>query len=86
MVRRRRGHFLGSLGHSRRSIQGMRVSLFHLSSHGLPLIDPSIVEFANSEDARRAKEDLADKQLLGRPVFIREVSSRRLEQLAPQQG
>lgn len=32
-----------------------------------------IVEFANAEDAKRAKEDLADKQLLGRPVFIREV-------------
>lgn len=33
----------------------------------------SIVEFASDEDAKRAKVDLADKQLLGRPVFIREV-------------
>jgi hypothetical protein len=35
----------------------------------------SIVEFSNPEDAKRAKEELADKQVLGRPVFIREVRS-----------
>jgi hypothetical protein len=37
-----------------------------------------IVEFSNPEDAKRAKEELADKQVLGRPVFIREVRSFRL--------
>ncbi|KAK4685964.1 hypothetical protein P7C73_g4167, partial [Tremellales sp. Uapishka_1] len=31
-----------------------------------------IVEFSNSEDARKAKAELAEKQLLGRVVFIRE--------------
>lgn len=34
----------------------------------------SIVEFATSEDAQRAKTDLADKAFMGRSVFIREVS------------
>lgn len=34
----------------------------------------SIVEFASSEDAKRAKEELADKPFMGRSVFIREVS------------
>lgn len=33
----------------------------------------SIVEFSNADDAKKAKEELADKTLLGRPVFIREV-------------
>jgi len=37
-----------------------------------------IVEFASDEDAKRAKVDLADKQLLGRPVFIREVGTLEL--------
>ena len=37
------------------------------------LLTISIVEFASDEDAKRAKVELADKQLLGRPVFIREV-------------
>lgn len=36
-----------------------------------------IVEFSNSDDASRAKADLADKSLLGRPVFIREVCASR---------
>jgi hypothetical protein len=39
----------------------------------LTLLTISIVEFASDEDAKRAKVELADKQLLGRPVFIREV-------------
>jgi len=39
----------------------------------LPILTTSIVEFASDEDAKRAKVELADKQLLGRPVFIREV-------------
>ena len=38
------------------------------------LLIVSIVEFASDEDAKRAKVELADKQLLGRPVFIREVT------------
>jgi len=40
----------------------------------LTLLIISIVEFASDEDAKRAKVELADKQLLGRPVFIREVT------------
>jgi RNA recognition motif-containing protein len=33
-----------------------------------------IVEFSNPEDAKRTKEELADKAFMGRAVFIREVS------------
>jgi RNA recognition motif-containing protein len=36
---------------------------------------PSIIEFASREDAQRAINEFSDKPLLGRPVFIREVSS-----------
>jgi RNA recognition motif-containing protein len=35
----------------------------------------SIVEFASPEDAQRAVRELSEQALLGRPVFIREVSS-----------
>ena len=34
----------------------------------------SIVEFASQEDAQRAIRELSEVPLLGRPVFIREVS------------
>ena len=34
----------------------------------------SIVEFASQEDAQRAVRELSEQPLLGRPVFIREVS------------
>lgn len=34
----------------------------------------SIVEFASLEDAQRAIRELSEQPLLGRPVFIREVS------------
>ena len=34
----------------------------------------SIVEFASTEDAQRAIRELSEQLLLGRPVFIREVS------------
>lgn len=33
-----------------------------------------IVEFASTEDAQRAIRELSEQLLLGRPVFIREVS------------
>lgn len=33
----------------------------------------SIVEFSNPEDARKTKDELADKPFMGRSVFIREV-------------
>ena len=53
----------------------MRVSsiTFLFALHKLTL-DPSIVEFASSEDAQRAIRELSEQPLLGRPVFIREVS------------
>jgi len=34
----------------------------------------SVVEFSQPEEAQKAIRDLSDQQLLGRPVFIREVS------------
>jgi RNA recognition motif-containing protein len=34
-----------------------------------------IVEFASTDDAQRAVRELSESPLLGRPVFIREVSS-----------
>lgn len=34
----------------------------------------SIVEYSNQDDARKAKDELADKAFMGRSVFIREVS------------
>lgn len=33
----------------------------------------SVVEFSQPEEAQKAIRDLSDQQLLGRPVFIREV-------------
>ena len=69
----RRRHLLRGPGHPRRSIQGLRVSL-PLNDEAVSLTWSSIVEFSNPEDAKKAKEELADKTLLGRPVFIREVS------------
>jgi hypothetical protein len=35
----------------------------------------SIVEFASQEDSQRAIRELSEQTLLGRPVFIREVST-----------
>jgi RNA recognition motif-containing protein len=35
----------------------------------------SIVEFASQEDSQRAVRELSETPLLGRPVFIREVSN-----------
>jgi hypothetical protein len=64
--------FLRSLGHAPWSIQRLRVS--RTGRPDLTSLTTSIVEFATEEDAKRAKVELADKQLLGRPVFIREVS------------
>ena len=47
--------------------------LFVLSaSH--PNKSTSIVEFASHEDSQRAIRELSEQPLLGRPVFIREVS------------
>lgn len=40
-------------------------------------LDSSIVEFASPEDAQRAIRELSEQPLLGRPVFIREVSCLR---------
>ena len=55
----------------------MRVSFFQnsveiLLSNGL--LHTSIVEFASQEDSQRAIRELSEQFLLGRPVFIREVS------------
>lgn len=44
-------------------------------------LQPSIVEFASSEDAQRAIRELSEVALLGRPVFIREVSCQVLQGL-----
>lgn len=35
----------------------------------------SVVEYSNPEDAQRAIAELNDKTLMGRPLFIREVST-----------
>jgi RNA recognition motif-containing protein len=43
---------------------------------GVLIFRCSIVEFASQEDAQRAVRELSEVPLLGRPVFIREVSSR----------
>jgi hypothetical protein len=64
--------FLRSLGYTPRSIQRLRVS--RTGKPDYTSLTISIVEFATEEDAKRAKVELADKQLLGRPVFIREVT------------
>lgn len=69
---RRRCHLFGNSHHPSRSKQGMRVSpypFFQDQAEG-----SSIVEFANEEDARKAKAELADRPFMGRSVFIREVS------------
>jgi RNA recognition motif-containing protein len=34
----------------------------------------SIVEYSSQEEAQRAIKELSDTPLLGRPVFVREVS------------
>ncbi len=76
----RRRHLLGSPSYSRRPIKGMRVRFS--PSCLVHLVDISanrIVEFANDEDARRAKVELADKAFMGRSVFIREVSKAHRE-------
>lgn len=39
-----------------------------------PYVGYSIVEFASQEDAQRAIRELSESPLLGRPIFIREVS------------
>ena len=39
----------------------------------LTLWSPSIVEFATQEEAKTAIANLSESQLLGRPIFIREV-------------
>lgn len=39
----------------------------------LTLWSPSIVEFATQEEAKTAITNLSESQLLGRPIFIREV-------------
>ena len=41
----------------------------------LTLWSPSIVEFATQEEAKTAIGNLSETQLLGRPIFIREVRS-----------
>jgi RNA recognition motif-containing protein len=38
----------------------------------------SIVEFASQEDSQRAVRELSETPLLGRPVFIREVSKHKM--------
>jgi hypothetical protein len=40
----------------------------------VPNTSPRIVEFASHEDSQRAIRELSEQPLLGRPVFIREVS------------
>ena len=53
----------------------MRVSAFHNTAR-ITHIDlwHSIVEYASQEDAQRAVRELSEQPLLGRPVFIREVT------------
>lgn len=38
----------------------------------------SIVEFATTEQARRAQAELRERMFMGRPVFLRPVSRRAL--------
>ena len=42
--------------------------------HTLMFLIGSIVEFSSPEDAQRSIRELSEQPLLGRPVFIREVS------------
>ena len=58
----------------------MRVSDSSIHSHKLSKLTLdrcyqfcSVVEFSQPEEAQKAIRDLSDQQLLGRPVFIREV-------------
>lgn len=53
--------------------------LFSLLDVVVYALDSSIVEFASPEDAQRAIRELSEQPLLGRPVFIREVSCLRLD-------
>ena len=39
------------------------------------LLNPSIVEYSTTEEARKAIETLNETQLNGRTVFVREVSA-----------
>ena len=69
-----RGALRRSACHAYRSIEGMRVrrsSFFLLKK--LTLRSPSIVEFATQEESKNAIATLSESQLLGRPIFIREV-------------
>jgi hypothetical protein len=67
----RRCYLFRSAGDPCWAIEGMRVCYFIPNSNSP---DPfSIVEFGNSEDAKKAKAELADKQFMGRSLFIREV-------------
>lgn len=75
-----RGRVRRDFNHPQRCFQGLRVSfcfvflgarVYTYGSFG-----PSfrLVEFANREDAQRAIRELTEQPLIGRPVFIREVS------------
>lgn len=57
-------------------LEGLRVSLF-VNSYERPseMHNHSIVEYSQPEEARKAIEQLSDTPLMGRPVFIREVSA-----------
>ena len=46
----------------------------HLRYQSHAYLQSSIVEFASPEDSQRAIRELSEVPLLGRPVFIREVS------------
>ena len=53
----------------------MRVSVFHNTARIMHIdLSHSIVEYASQEDAQRAVRELSEQPLLGRPVFIREVT------------
>jgi hypothetical protein len=67
-----------STHHTHRNLQGLRVCPILKKNPDDSPAHPflSIVEFASPEDAQRAVRELSEVPLLGRPVFIREVSGR----------
>jgi hypothetical protein len=51
-----------------------KLIFFRSIEEGIPDYISSIVEFGNPEDAQRAVRELSEMTLLGRPVYIREVT------------
>jgi RNA recognition motif-containing protein len=57
---------------------GLRVCLFDHRHTTQALTSPSIVEYATPEQAAQAITTLTNKELQGRVVYVREVSSKEL--------